>query len=207
MKSSVSNLVYQLKITLLGSAPPIWRRLLVPRNVTLKRLHFIIQKAMGWETKHLHLFEIGNRRYGESDPEWDDVQDHASVRLYNEAYKAGQSLLYVYDIGDGWQHQVEVETISRDPRYFGVPVCLEGAGACPPEDCGGIGGYGELLEILADPRHERYRRMKQWLGGPFDPDVFDLDATNEALAASLPKKVRLAAALKRSKAGLGPLLH
>ena len=207
MKPRVSHLVYQLKIALIGTKPPIWRRLLVARNVTLQRLHFIFQKAMGWETSHLHMFETEAGRYGEPNPEWDYVQYHLSWRLYHVAYSAGHSFTYIYDMGYGWRHQVEVEAISPDPRYCGVPLCLDGARACPPEDCGGIGGYAELLGILANPRHERHRRMKQWLGGPFDPEAFDREAVNATLAASAPKKLRLAAALARSKAGLGPILH
>ena len=179
MKPRVSNLVYQLRVTLLGSEPPIWRRILVPRNATLQRLHFIIQKAMGWETSHLHMFEVGENRYGEPNPEWGDVQDHRSARLYHCAWQAGQSFKYIYDMGDGWQHEVLIENI-MEGLAEGCPLCIDGARACPPEDCGGMGGYGELLEILDNPRHERHQRMKQWLGGPFDPEAFDLQSANKS---------------------------
>ena len=143
MREKRSESVYQLKVTLLGSEPPIWRRVLVARNVTLKRLHSIFQAAMGWQSSHLHMFETEAGRYGEPNPEWDDVQDHAAYRLYHVAWEPGHKFTYIYDMGDGWQHEVEVEAISLDNRYHGIPVCLDGARACPPEDCGGIGGYAE----------------------------------------------------------------
>ncbi|MBI4061116.1 MAG: plasmid pRiA4b ORF-3 family protein [Elusimicrobia bacterium] len=207
MKLKTSGLVYQLKITLLGSEPPIWRRILVARNVTLKRLHFIIQAAMGWQNSHLHLFETEAGRYGEPNPEWDDVEDHAAYRLYHVAHEPGHAFRYIYDMGDGWQHEIEVEAISADSRYHGIPVCIDGARACPPEDCGGIGGYAELLEALTDTHHERHNRMKEWLGHPFDPEAFDPATANEKLAESVPVKIRRAAALAKSKDGRGPTLH
>lgn len=207
MKPKAPDLVYQLKVTLLGGEPPIWRRLLVARNVTLKRLHFIIQAAMGWQNSHLHLFETEAGRFGEPNPEWEDVEDHTAFRLYHVADKPGQKLKYIYDMGDGWQHEVEVEAISADSRYQGIPVCLEGAGACPPEDCGGIGGYAELLKALADKQHERHAELKEWLGHPFNPEAFHLADINEDLVDSVPAKIRRAAALTKSKDGTGPLLH
>lgn len=193
MKAKSSELVYRLKITLLGSNPPVWRRLLVARNVTLKRLHFIIQAAMGWENSHLHLFETDTRRYGEPNPEWDDVQDHAAYRLYHVVGdRPGRAFEYIYDMGDGWRHEISVEEVSPDKRYHGIPVCLDGAGACPPEDCGGIGGYAELQEALADPRHERHLELKEWLGRPVDAAAFDVATVNDELAAQVPTKTRRA---------------
>lgn len=147
---------------------------------------------MGWETRHLHLFDIAGDIYGEPDPEWADVQDHRSIRLYHAAWKVRQSFLYNYDMGDGWQHEITVEDISPNKTFYRPPVCLNGARACPPEDCGGIGGYAELLDIISNPRHERHKRMKEWLGGPFDPEAFYVDAVNKALAKLTPPKARTA---------------
>jgi hypothetical protein len=186
-----SHSVYQLRVTLIGSAPPIWRQILVPGSVTLQRLHMVLQKAMGWETSHLHMFEVGENRYGDPDPEWPDVQDHRGVRLYQAAQEGGR-FIYDYDMGDGWRHAVAVERAYADKTFTGAPTCLAGERACPPEDCGGIGGYAELLKTLADRRHPEHRRMKEWMGGPFDPEAFDLAATNRRLWFLAPRKARIA---------------
>jgi len=186
-----SHSVYQLRVTLIGSAPSIWRTILVPGSITLQRLHRVLQKVMGWQTCHLHLFEVGTDRYGEPDPEWSDVQDHRGVRLYQAARQDGR-FIYNYDMGDGWRHEIVVERAYSDKAFAGAPTCLAGERACPPEDCGGIGGYARLLIILADRRHPEHRRMKEWMGGPFDPGAFDLAETNRRLWFLASRKARIA---------------
>ncbi|OIO04644.1 MAG: hypothetical protein AUJ52_14765 [Elusimicrobia bacterium CG1_02_63_36] len=177
-----NRLAFHLKVTLLGSSPPIWRRVLIPGNLTLAKLHDILQRAMGWTNSHLHMFEVGPDRYAEPDPEWGDVGDHHAIRLCDAAPQAGDKFVYIYDIGDGWQHEIEVEEITpTDGSQKIGPVCLAGARACPPEDCGGIGGYAELLEALSDPKHERHEELSEWIGGEFDPEAFDLSEINKAL--------------------------
>lgn len=183
--------VYQLRVTLIGSTPPIRRTILAPGSITLKRLHMVLQKAMGWTTSHLHLFEVGKNQYGDPNPEWPDVQDHRSVRLY-QAAKQGGRFIYEYDMGDGWRHEVVAERAYADKTFTGAPICLAGERACPPEDCGGIGGYAELLETLGDRRHPEHRRMKEWMGDPFDPEAFDLAETNRRLWFLAPRKARIA---------------
>jgi hypothetical protein len=175
--------VYQLKVTLKGVRPPIWRRLLVPGNVTLARLHRILQVAMGWEDYHLYRFEVGGASFGEPDPEFDDdMRSARRVHLKEVAPAAGSRLLYEYDFGDGWEHRIVVEKILPPQRGVHLPVCLAGKRACPPEDCGGVWGYADLLAALADPAHPEHEAMLRWVGGPFDPEAFDLEAVNEALA-------------------------
>lgn len=183
--------VYQLRVTLIGSTPPIRRTILVPGSITLQRLHKVLQEAMGWTTSHLHLFEVGEDQYGDPDPEWPDVQDHRDVRLY-QAAKQGGRFIYEYDMGDGWRHEVKVELAYSDRTFTGAPTCLAGKRACPPEDCGGIGGYADLLEALADRRHPEHRRLKEWLGAPFDPEAFDLAEVNRRLWFLAPRKARIA---------------
>ncbi|MQA13389.1 MAG: hypothetical protein GEV09_04215 [Pseudonocardiaceae bacterium] len=156
--------VYQITVTLLDVAsPPVWRRLAVSAGITLNRLHSIIQAAMGWEDYHLHVFEAGGQRFGVADPEL-EFSDERQCRLADLVTGEGTKIEYTYDFGDSWDHEILVErtlTAGDGDRY---PTCLAGAGACPPEDCGGTGGYERLREILADPRDSEHEHMLDWLG-------------------------------------------
>jgi len=169
----------QLRIRLLEVRPPIWRRVLVPATITLDRLHAVVQEAMGWSEIHLHEFGRGHDRWGDVDMEDDGgrLLDEFDVRL-RSIVEPGDRLRYVYDLGDSWWHEIVVEgEVEGIPGEL-YPSCLDGAGACPPEDCGGIGGYRELLEALARPRSRRHRDLLHWLGGPFDPDAFSVEEVN-----------------------------
>lgn len=174
--------IYQLKITLKDSQPPIWRRVQVPGDVSLAKLHRIIQEVMGWSDSHLHQFLVGATYYGVPDPDdLSETKNEKSVRLGELVTKPRQRLLYEYDFGDDWEHEVVVEKIlDADPgvRY---PVCLGGARARPPEDCGGIFGYADFLEAIRDPKHEQHDEMLEWIGGEFDPEAFDLETVNNFL--------------------------
>ena len=177
---------YQLKISLMNSEPAIWRRLLVPGSVRLSVLHAIIQEVMGWTNSHLHEFKMGDTSY--SDPEFGlqeddpDVEDEFKVRLSEAAPREGDWFLYMYDFGDGWEHKILVERILPPvPKQAKTAVCLAGARACPPEDCGGIYGYMDFLEAIRDPNHERHEELLDWIGGDFDPEAFDVNLVNECL--------------------------
>lgn len=175
--------VYQLKITLRDSRPSIWRRVLVPADITLGKLHSVIQVAMGWDDSHLHQFLIDDEYYSRPDPEeLEESIDERRMRLSSVAPPLKRSFLYEYDFGDGWEHTVTVEKVL--PREAGrrYPVCLAGSRNCPPEDCGGIYGYMDMLKILANPKHEQYEDMIEWVGEDFDPERFDLEDTNAGLA-------------------------
>ncbi|MGH3327448.1 MAG: plasmid pRiA4b ORF-3 family protein [Streptomycetales bacterium] len=172
---------YQIKVSLRGTKPPVWRRLRVPGRLTLARLHEVLQVAMGWEESHLHAFEVGSRRYADPGFGLEETSDEGKVRLAKVAPRTGRRLRYFYDFGDGWEHDILVEKIlpaSGDPE---PPRCLTGRRACPPEDCGGTWGYGELCEAIGDPRHERHVELLEWVGGSFDPAVFDREAINRDL--------------------------
>jgi len=170
--------VYRLKITLAEVEPPVWRRLLVPHDITLARLHRLIQAAMGWTNSHLHCFEAGDARYGMTSAEEDEVEDERRVHLCDLLQRKGQKLLYRYDYGDDWEHIVSLEAVLEPDRQQAYPLCEGGARACPPEDCGGAWGYDELLRAVADPKHEEHQDRLEWLGGDFDPAAFDLDSAN-----------------------------
>ena len=183
MAQITNNVVYQLDIRLAYIEPPIWRRMVVPGQVTLFSLHRMLQVVMGWENYHLHQFIVGNTYYGEPDPEYDDrMKDDRRVRLQKIAREKGASFIYEYDFGDSWQHVITVEEIEPWTPNSLAPRCLDGARACPPEDCGGVGGYEHLLEVLRNRRHPEYKELRAWAGTHFDPELFSLQAVNSALA-------------------------
>jgi hypothetical protein len=179
---------YQLQVLLNGSQPPIWRRILVPGTANLSWLHTVLQVTMGWTNSHLHQFICGEHTYSdplahsepyEGDPPVLDEGKFTVSELLTDIHKG---LVYEYDFGDSWEHIVTVEKIlPMEASVSAVAVCMAGAGACPPEDCGGIGGYDELLKALKNRKHPEHQSMKQWLGRPFDPEAFDVMKTNHWL--------------------------
>ncbi|HQG30769.1 MAG TPA: plasmid pRiA4b ORF-3 family protein [Deltaproteobacteria bacterium] len=176
--------IYQLKITLRGSKPPIWRRFVVPGSITLPTLHEVIQIVMGWTDSHLHEFVSGRISYGVPDPEWPSgARNEARARLNQLLQREKQKLLYMYDFGDGWEHSLELEKIIPGDSLSPKPKCIAGKRACPPEDCGGIYGYYDLLDALKDPENPEHEDMIEWLGGDFDPEYFDIDEINEMLSS------------------------
>jgi hypothetical protein len=178
--------IYQLKVSLKGAKPPIWRRVLVPSDMDLGRLHRVIQAAMGWMDYHLHQFVAGHTAFGVADENalnWDmDVEDERKWRLDEVLKREKDKLRYEYDFGDGWEHDVTLEKVLPYDAKQALPRCVAGRRACPPEDCGGIWGYAELLEVLADPEDPGRDEMLEWLGGEFDPSLLDLEETNRMLA-------------------------
>jgi hypothetical protein len=187
-KSAVPSEIYQLKVTLLGASPPIWRRLLVPAEVTLAQLHDVLQTAMGWEDGHMHEFFIGQRRFGRPDPEdrlmgMPSVENERTVRLSGILGRVGSKAIYTYDFGDSWEHSIVLEKRLPDDPNMTYPVCTDGQLACPPEDCEGIPGFYDLVEALGDPNHERHEEMLDWIGDAVDPQAFSIDNVNRMLAS------------------------
>lgn len=187
-KIEIPQEIYQMKITLVGSKPPIWRRMLVPADMTLERLHLAVQLVMGWQNCHLHEFEFGGERFGESVPD-DELMGMApavnerKVRLSSVLGKVGAKGVYTYDFGDSWEHSIAVEKVlSFDPGLV-YPLCMDGKRHGPPEDCGGIHGYYNLLEVIADPDHDENESILGWIGEGFDPDAFSVEEVNRSLAA------------------------
>jgi Plasmid pRiA4b ORF-3-like protein len=184
-RASSGRTVHTMKISLLGSKPPIWRRLEVPSSSTLHELHEIIQEAFGWKECHMWVFETPLGEYGFADPELGHGSA-ASKKLDNVAPRGGDWFRYTYDFGDDWVHDILVEDVVTAEPGVTYPRCLAGRRACPPEDCGGIGGYEMLVEILADPEHDEHEEMLDWLGldsaDEFDPAAFDVAEVNEALS-------------------------
>lgn len=174
--------IYELKLELLEIEPSIWRRLLVRGGLTLAQLHEVIQTAMGWTNSHLHQFVVGAHSYSDPEFEIDDARSEYRYRLARLAPRVRNTIAYVYDFGDGWEHQIRVERIIEDDkRYPGTPVCLGGARRCPPEDCGGTWGYQSFLEAIGNKKHKQHKELLEWVGGSFDPDHFDLEEVNALL--------------------------
>jgi len=186
-KSAVPPEILQLKVTLLGTMPPIWRRLLVPADLTLAQLHDVLQTAMGWQDGHMHEFSAGHRHFGKPNPEdrlmgMDPVENERTVRLSSVLSRVRAKAIYTYDMGDSWEHGIMLEKrLPADPGTT-YPVCTGGERACPPEDCGGIPGFYDLLDALGDPTHEQHNELRDWVGEDYDPDVFSLDGVNRMLA-------------------------
>jgi len=208
--------IYILRIELLYTKPPIWRRLAVPSDITLGQLHEVIQIAMGWCNAHLHQFTLGNENRRPSPGQTDrmlesgemldflanrmggrrvfvpmsnefgdldmDGEDEDRFTLAKICPKVKGKLTYEYDFGDGWEHSIQVQKIIEPKAGVSYPICQAGKRGCPPEDCGGVGGYYRMLEIIADPNHEEYEDMIDWLGEDFDPEGFDMEEVNDILA-------------------------
>ena len=174
--------LYQLELTLQEIQPLIWRRLIVPPTLSLPRLHAVLQIATGWRNEHLHAFEVGQVRFGTPDPEFPDTTlSERRVRLENVLHRPGDHLEYEYDFGDGWLHRIVLEEVIDADLGVSAIRCLAGARACPPEDCGGVGGYEELLQQLSDPQDPEHDTARLWAGADFDPEAFDVDLVNSRL--------------------------
>jgi hypothetical protein len=186
--------VLQLKVTLRGIRPPIWRRLLVPARTTLARLHDAIQVAFGWEDYHLHAFVIYGEEYGPRDPDGDVQVRSEKVALTSLGLEPKDKFRYEYDFGDDWVHEITVEKILTSDERLPNPVCLGGKRAGPPEDCGGTGGYEDLLDAMKDADHPRHEEFTEWLDDDWDPEWFSLDYVNICL------KARFAPARSRASA-------
>jgi hypothetical protein len=191
-KAKPADTVYQFKITLLESHPPIWRRI-QGQDCTLDKLHEHIQTAMGWTNSHLHHFKIGEHLYGDPDllqENFEDMEykDSTTTKISDILPKTGRRFRfqYEYDFGDSWYHEVLFEGVVQAELKVKYPLCLEGEQACPPEDCGGIWSYPDFVEAIQNPDHERYEELLEWVGGSFDPDEFDPAKATKAMWKGLP---------------------
>lgn len=173
--------IARLKVTLQDIRPPVWRRLEVPMTLSLGALHQILQIAFGWTDSHLHQFHLGLHRYGMMEDEFDDeLLDENHARL-DQLVPIFRRFVYEYDFGDSWMHRIALEKRIARQRGLTYPRCTGGKRAGPPEDCGGPFGYADFLEAMDDPSHEEHQSVRDWIGGPFDPDAFDLVAVNRRL--------------------------
>jgi len=193
-KTKTQSYVYELRMTLREIHPPVWRLVRVPRTLRLCCLHDVLQAAMGWTDSHLHQFEKDGKYWGVPEHYEDDdidVLDERRTQIGAILKAPGDSVLYVYDLGDNWRHDVVLEKILPASGTMVRPVCLSGERHCPPEDVGGTSGYEEFLEVIFNPRHEEYEHSVRWAGGPsaltqsaqrFQPEEFEVKAVNAILS-------------------------
>ncbi len=176
-------LIYQIKVTLRGSEPLIWRRIQLRSDPTLAKFHRILQRVMGWEDAHLHRFTIQTQYYGIPHREEGvrTTKDGREYRLSEVVPGEGSRFTYDYDFDDNWEHVLMVENTLTPDEEVRYPTCVEGARACPPEDVGGIPGYENFLDAVKNPDHPEHDEYLEWIGGEFDLEEFDVDVVNGQL--------------------------
>lgn len=182
MADASTCFVLYIQLEPLQLNPPVWRRIVVNSDTTLRRLHHFIQAAMGWHSRHLYEFDLHEKRYGPPDREFPDpkVLDDRKVKL-KRILNVGDRLRYTYDFGDSWQHVIAVEALEPDEGSGSFCVVVDGERACPPEDCGGVGSYERILDVLKrNPKGEEAEHFRRWAGPHFNPDLFDIQAASAA---------------------------
>ncbi len=176
--------VFRLKVTLDDVEPKVQRRIEVPADIKLDRLHLTLQAALGWTNSHLFEIRARDTGWGLPDPDWlDGPLDARKAKLMDVLEDAGtKTLRYLYDFGDGWEHTIKVERLANPEPNVAYPRLIEASGRCPPEDVGGSWGYAEMIEALGDPKHERHDEMREWAGDDFDPHAFDAERLKDDVA-------------------------
>lgn len=186
--------MYIIKVTIMEIEPPVWRRLLVPENITFSKLHRIIQASFGWQNYHLYDFDFGDTVVFLPDPAYGPGELYGDVIEINPRGEKIDSLLrerekcvYTYDMGDDWKHELILEDVLTSKNDSKFSICLDGAGHRPPEDVGGVGGYEEFLEVLNDPDHPEHDPNLIWAekdtgGRKFDPHYFYIHEVNRTLS-------------------------
>ena len=186
MIKSKPNIILQFRFELLEIEPLIWRRVQVPSKYSFWDLHVAIQDSMGWLDYHLHAFHVRmphKRKIVEIGIPMDEYFDEPvvpgwEISITDYFTEPGKSAPYEYDFGDGWEHNILLEGILLKEKGARYPKSIAGERACPPEDCGGVPGYYELLEILKNPKHPEFHDYIGWLKGhaknyyPYEPDQF-----------------------------------
>jgi len=177
---------YQIQVSLNGLKPKIWRRIMVEPQMLLPDFHKVIQTTMGWTNSHLHQFIKDRTFYTlqlEEDDFWStmDNVDYSKTKVSDLLKKEKDKIIYEYDFGDSWEHTVLLEKIVQTNGNEKLPLCLAGKNNCPPEDCGGVWGYANMIEILKKKKHEEYEDYLEWLGEEFEPALFDKEAINASL--------------------------
>ena len=173
--------VYEFTISLEDTSPLVWRRCLAHEIINLDELHMLIQMTMGWEAKHLYEFEIGDQIYTSPENADESHSENAEDFLLQDVLEDHREFTYAYDFGDGWQHKVKITNIFEHDTRLKYPLCTGGENACPPEDCGGPGGFEDLKKILSGKDCDEKSELMNWVGGFFNPTTFDPNFVNRFL--------------------------
>ena len=185
MKRNIRSNILQFKITLCKTKPAIWRQFVIEDTLTFHDLHLVVQVVMGWKNSHLHQFVYEGKSYIGipeylKDGDNFEVIDSRQFLLSEFFDKSGMKILYEYDFGDGWFHELTLEKVYKSGGLL-YPICEAGEHSCPPEDCGGISGYYNMLEILNDKKHPEHKVTRIWAGAKYNADFFDMDKVNKNL--------------------------
>ncbi len=185
--TGASSEFIEIKVTLKEIEPPVWRKFVISTDANLEELHMVIQKTMGWQNCHLYDFSVNNgkKKFSPNDMSdlfgnEDDFEDPSEMTIADLMMMKIEDIQYNYDYGDGWEHSVEIGKQVLLQAGVKYPLCTEGSGACPPEDCGGPYSYANLCSILSDPDDEEYTEMRVW-AGEFDPSKFSVAKANKEL--------------------------
>lgn len=173
--------MHVLRVSLRDVEPEVWRRLVVRSETPLPKLAGLLERVMGWGGYHLHMFDVGGILFGVPDEDADYLINEKAATVKHVLPQPGSSLRWDYDFGDGWEHDVVTESMESPVNGTRYPVCLGGERACPPEDCGGVPGYEDLLRVLGDPSDPEHEHTVSWAPAGFDPAVFDLVAANRSM--------------------------
>ncbi len=201
----------KLHVKIMDIAPSIWRLVVLPEETTLFQFHKVLQAAFGWTNSHLHEFRTKTSRFSSKSPHkidsmWMDADDEGEseedTTIGSVLKRTGASMVYTYDMGDNWEHLITLKGPCLADKAPGFCAVLDGARACPPEDCGGVPGYENLVEIMSDANHPEHEEMIDWLGERFDPDYFDVTQAHKAVKKLFRIKAKKAVkkAIKKAKA-------
>jgi hypothetical protein len=182
--------ILQLKITLTDTKPQIFRQILVANDTTFFELHHIIQIAMGWQNMHLFEFRFNDYIIGLPNDALEDealgeenVIDADALMLSEVLSDVNETMIYTYDFGDTWEHEIVVEKIITDALDYKAPTCIAGDLSCPPENCGGVPGFEHLFNVIKNVNHPDHLQMLDWLDENYTQDGFDIDEVNTTLAS------------------------
>ena len=172
--------ILKLRIKIPDIEPEIWREILIKNDITFKKLHEIIQLSFGWTNSHLYNFDVNGILFSMPDKEFENNDLDAKNKITEFLIEKGQKALYTYDFGDYWEHEIEIVDVLKKEKGIRYPKCLDGRRNGPPEDCGGIPGYEDVIDALTSKDKSEYEDLLEWLGD-YDPEKFDIDKINKAI--------------------------
>ncbi len=172
--------ILKLRIKIPDIEPEIWREILIENDITFKKLHEIIQLSFGWTNSHLYNFDVNGILFSMPDKEFENNDLDVKNKITEFLIEKGQKALYTYDFGDNWEHEIEIVDVLKKEKGIRYPKCLDGRRNGPPEDCGGIPGYEDVIDALTSKDKSEYEDLLEWLGN-YDPEKFDIDKINNAI--------------------------